>query len=182
MNPVTPAQTPRSTFVSALAWSVIVPAVFMIVAALLQVLIASVVQPADLTLALGADAERIPPMFRFMFAHLQAIAWGFFLFSVATLASAIGLLMRKPWGWWSMIALLVLSIGLNFASLMLESSTLSSMQTLAADLPPELQAGVAQIGTAVSVLTKLLVVAFSVLFAWFIYRLTRPAIRAEFRG
>lgn len=176
------APAPRSVFVTALAWSFIAPAVLMIFVGVLQVLMLMTIAPDSADMLEGARALGLPANFDFLFVHARLIAWGFLGLAVGTLACGIGLLQRKYWGWLATIAMLALSIGLNFAGLTIEvpaaaSPALSGL----GDLPPELAENVNHLMGAVNLLTKVLVFTLSALCAWLIYRLCTAAVRAEFK-
>jgi len=176
------APAPRSVFVTALAWSFIAPAVLMIFVGVLQVLMLMAFAPDGEDMLAGARALGLPAGFDFLFVHARLIAWGFLGLAVATLACGIGLLQRKYWGWLATIAVLVLSIGLNFAGLAIEvPTTASPALSELGDLPPELAQSVGHLMSAVSLLTKVLVFALSAVCAWLIYRLCTAAVRAEFK-
>lgn len=174
------APAPRSVFVTALAWSFIAPAVVMIFVGVLQVFMLMAVAPDSADMIEGARALGLPPGFDFLFVHARLIAWGFLGLAVATLVCGVGLLQRKYWGWLATIAILVLSIGLNFAGFAIEVPASPSVSGLG-DLPPELAQHVGALMSAVNLLAKVLVFTLSALCAWLIYRLCTPAVRAEFK-
>jgi hypothetical protein len=176
------APAPRSVFVTALAWSFIAPAVLMIFVGVLQVLMLMAFAPDGADMLEGARALGLPAGFDFLFIHARLIAWAFLGFAVATLASGVGLLQRKYWGWLATVALLVLSIALNFAGLTIEvPTTASPAMAELGDLPPDLAQNVGHLMSAVNLLTKVLVFTLSALCAWLIYRLCTPKVRAEFK-
>lgn len=150
-----------------------------------------VCQAALITLVMGrgwlqqvltrVHGEEMPPAATWLLTHLPAIGWALAAGSGAFLLVAFGLLKRREWARWGFIAFMVLGALWNFAGVWLTVHVFDWLQTmpLFADLP-EMQAELAQMRW-VSLATSLVTAtAFAALHGWIVWKLSTPAIRAEF--
>jgi hypothetical protein len=103
--------------------------------------------------------------------------------SLATLACAIGLLLRLEWARRVFIALLVLAIVANVAGIWLQQEMLQSLvsNTLKSSPLPPLAADVfGGFVTAARVMAVLVTVGACLMLVWIIRRLMSPSVRQEF--
>lgn len=169
----------RSTFVSVVAWIFIVLSGFGTMMSILQNVMIQVVM-ADPAVR---DAMQTPPMDApafaiFLFSNFQLFFLLFLLVSALTLASSIGLLLRRNWARVAFIGLMALGVVWNLGGLALQLWMFSSMREQFAALPegPDMQPFFIVI-SAVSVLFALV---FSGLFGWIARRLLSAPVAAEF--
>ena len=177
-TPTSPARL--STFVTTLAWFVIVPAVLGGVITTLQNILVWTVMPLDqIALPSGPGTEHMPPFATFMFEHIRAVLAAFWLMTVVLLVSGIGLLRRKEWARLMVIALMGLSIVWNIAGLFFQQSVFSSM-TAMPEVPPEFRAQFEGMASTLWVVSIAMAVGFSAVSGWLIWRLSSAPIKAEF--
>jgi hypothetical protein len=164
----------QSTFVTVLAWMVIVFAGMSTVAGLLQVVLVSFLMPIP---ALSeTDAREMPAMMRVMFANFHWMIYGSTLLSLLGLAAGVGLLKRKEWARIVMIGLLVLAAAGSAAAAIAQQLFVSAFFPEGADTPPDVQSFMLVMRIAAAIFG----LAFVVIHSWLAVRLNSPAIRAEF--
>lgn len=162
------APTQRSTFVTTLAWLTIVPsALGVLVATLQNVLINTVVPMDQMALLTGPEAEHMPAFAVFMLEHMRAMLAAFWLATVVSLASGIGLLRRKEWARLLFIALMGLSILWNIGGLFIQQSVLLSMSGMP-EVPPEFHAQFDDMASTMWIVSITMAVAFSAVSGWLI--------------
>ena len=177
-NPTAPTQ--RSTFVTTLAWLTIVPAALGVLVATLQNVLINTVIPMDqMALLTGPEAEHTPAFAAFMLEHMRAMLAAFWLATVVSLASGIGLLRRKEWARLLFIALMGLSIPWNIGGLFIQQSFLSSMSIMP-EMPPEFHAQFEDMMSSMRIVSIIMAAAFSAVAGWLIWRLSSEPIKAEF--
>lgn len=176
----------RSTFVTVVAWTFIAIAGLTSFIAVLQALMFVFVFPADQfpPVESANGFGDMPVFFQFMSRH---IIWFFAIFwslSVLTLVSAIGLLRRKNWARLVFVALLVVGIAWNLASIWLQEQMMSSFP-----MPPvqdphaaEFEAGFETMMTIMRFAMAAFGIAISLLLAWIVKRLVSRSVRAEFNA
>lgn len=178
LTPTEPAQ--RSTFVTTLAWMVIVPSALGVVISTLQNILIFTVIPVDqMALPSGQGAEHLPAFAVFMFEHIRAVFAVFWLLMVMSLASGIGLLRRKEWARLVFIALMGLNILWNIAGLFVQQSVFSSMSTMP-EAPPEFRAQFESMAKTMWVASIAMAVGFSAVSGWLMWRLASGPVKAEF--
>ena len=168
----------RSLFVTAIAWVFIVLAVLTSMSALVQN--AAV---ASLVPGMQVATERMPLLTGLLIGYLPWVVGTGLVMSLATLASAIGLLMRLDWARRSFIGLLVVAIFANLLGLWLQqevvqsvvSSTLSS-----AAIPQQAMSVFGGFVTAARVMAVLMTLAGCAVLGGIIGRLMSPTVRQEF--
>lgn len=176
--PSSPAQ--RSSFVTVLAWLLIVPSVLGVLISTLQNVMIATVMPMDqMTLPSGPEAEQLPAFVTFVFGHIRALFVVFWLMTVVSLASGIGLLKRREWARLAVMALLALSILWNLGGLYLQHSLMSSM-TATADAPQDFRDQFDSMASTVWMVSLAMALGFSAVSAWLIWRLGSAPIKAEF--
>ncbi|MES2959656.1 MAG: hypothetical protein V4792_15805 [Pseudomonadota bacterium] len=170
----------RSVFVTLTAWAFLLLGTMASVSALLQ----------NATLAswlpglqgLGA-AQPLPLLTGLLIGYLPWVMGAGLAVSLATMASAVGLLMRLEWARRCFIALLGLAITANLLGLWLQYELVRSVvdATLAhAPLPPAAANVFGNFVTASQVMAGVVTFAACALLAWIIRRLMSPSVRQEF--
>ncbi|MGK2900433.1 MAG: hypothetical protein ACSLE9_17405 [Burkholderiaceae bacterium] len=170
----------RSLFVTAIAWVFIVLAAMTSVSALVQNAAVASLMPG---LQVATDRAPLPLLTGLLVGYLPWVVGTGLVMSLATLASAIGLLMRLDWARRSFIGLLVVAIFANLLGLWLQqevvqsvvSSTLSS-----APIPPQALGVFGGFVTAARVMAVLMTLVGCALLGWIIRRLMSPTVRQEF--
>lgn len=178
LTPTTPAQ--RSTFVTTLAWLVIVPSALGVVITTLQNVLVFTVMPLDqMTHPSGPGTEHMPAIAVFMFEHIRAMLALFWLMTLVSLVSGIGLLKRKEWARLMFLALLGLSILWNIAGLFIQQSVFSSM-TAMPEAPPEFRDQFNSVASTIWAVSIAMTVGFSAVSGWMMWRLSTAPVKAEF--
>lgn len=170
----------RSVFVSVTAWVFIVFGVAFCALALIEGAAMTSLLPG---LSLRFDARPLQGLAGLLAAHMPWVAGVMLALSVATLAAAVGLLLRLEWARRAFIALVVLAIVANLAGLWLQQELLQGLidHTLSRSPLPREAAGVfGGFATAARVAAVALSVATCMLLAWIIQRLNTQSVRQEF--
>lgn len=179
-----PAATPqKSTFVSILAWVFIVLSAGATAVSALQSLMLYLLFPrAELkaALAAGLQAQPLPWAARVMVNHFELFIWGFLVVSVVMLVTAIGLLRRWNWARRIFILLMALGIAWNLVGVFLQYWMFYDVP-----MPPDMRGGdfsgaMQAMMLAMRIFTVLVAVVMSTVMGWVMWKLTRPAIAAEF--
>ena len=168
----------RSLFVTAIAWVFIVLAVLTSMSALVQNAAVASLMP-DVQVA----TERMPLLTGLLIGYLPWVVGIGLVMSLATLASAIGLLMRLDWARRSFIGLLVVAIFANLLGLWLQQEVVQSVvsSTLSSSPIPQHAMGVfGGFVTAARVMALLMTLAGCAVLGWIIGRLMSPTVRQEF--
>jgi hypothetical protein len=170
----------KSLFVTVTAWVFIVLAALASVSALLQNAAMASFLPG---LTVVGNVQPLPLLTGLLMGYLPWVVGAGLAVSLATLACAIGLLVRLEWARRIFIALLVLAIAANVAGLWLQQEVLQSLvsNTLArSPLPPLVADVFGGFVTAARVMAVLVTVGACLLMVWIIRRLMSPAVRQEF--
>ena len=170
----------RSLFVTVTAWVFIAMAALASVSALLQNAEIASFLPG---LTVVGNVQPLPLLTGLLMGYLPWVVGAGLAVSLATLACAVGLLLRLEWARRIFIALLVMAIAANVAGLWLQHEVLQSLvsSTLASSPLPPLAAGVfGGFVTAARVMAVLVTLGACALLAWIIRRLMSPAVRQEF--
>ena len=115
------------------------------------------------------------PMMRFMFRHMAAIAAVSLLACLALLTCAIGLLRRRNWGRLGIIGLLALGIAYQLLSMAWVWFMWRDMGAVGFE-PAQFQ----ELMRGMQLISGFVTLVICALFAWLIYKLRTPAVRAEF--
>lgn len=170
----------RSLFVTVTAWVFIVLAALTSLSALLQNAAVASFLPG---LTVVGNVQPLPLLTGLLMGYLPWVVGAGLLVSLATLACAVGLLLRLEWARRIFIALLVLAIAANVAGLWLQHEVMQSLvsSTLASSPLPPLVANVfGGFVTAARVMAVLVTLGACLLLVWVIRRLMSPAVRQEF--
>jgi hypothetical protein len=170
----------RSVFVTSTAWVAIVLAGIASVSALLQNAAVASLAPGW---ALAGQSHALPAVVHWLIGYLPWLMGAGVLVSFATLAAAIGLLVRLNWARRTFIGLLALAIAGHLIGLWLQQEVMQSVvhETLSRTVLPESVMGVfGGFVTAARVMAGLLTLAACALLAWVMRRLMTDAVRREF--
>ena len=168
----------RSIFVTVTAW------VFIVLGALASA--SSLVQQAfvvSLAPSAGAHLPAPPLLAGLLIGYLPWVVGTGLVVSLATLASAIGLLLRLDWARRVFIGLLAFAIVANLLGLWLQHEMVRSVvaDTLSqAPLPPQAIGVFGGFVAAARVMAGVVTLGACGLLAWIIRRLMSPAVRQEF--
>lgn len=181
--------SPRSTFVTVVAWIFIILSGFATVISLLQNLMVRFMPRDMIDSAMQDSTFRVmPPAARFMFSHLQLLVLCALILTALMLAASIGLLQRRNWARLVFIGLLGLGIIYNLAGLVLQQSLMSSMTTQfsldsASSADSTLRSTAQQFDqmmAGIRVVMYVVTIGFVALFGWIIAKLSSRPIREEF--
>jgi hypothetical protein len=170
----------KSLFVTVTAWVFIVLAAMASVSALLQNAAVASFLPG---LTVVGNVQPLPLLTGLLLGYLPWVVGAGLVMSLATLACAVGLLIRLEWARRIFIALLVLAIAANVAGLWLQQEMLQSLvtNTLSRSPLPPLAADVfGGFVTAARVMAVLVTLGACLLLVWIIRRLMSPSVRQEF--
>jgi hypothetical protein len=170
----------RSLFVSITAWVFIVLGAAASALALIQGAATAALLPG---FALGFDGRPLQGLAGLLAAHVPWVAGIALALSIATLAAAVGLLLRLEWARRAFIVVVVLAIVANLAGLWLQQELLQGLieHTLSrAPLPREAAGVFGGFATAARAAALTLSVFTCLLLAWIIGRLNAPSVRQEF--
>jgi hypothetical protein len=171
----------RSTFVTVVAWIFIAFSGFGTLISILQnIMIHTMFNSAEIEHALQAPPPPgMPPFPMFLANNFTLFLAAVLVVSAITLASSIGLLLRKNWARLIFVGLMVFGIVWNLAGLVLQFEMFSSMQESIARPPgaPDMKLYFA----AIAVVSVVFALAFSVLFGWIAKRLLSPGVAVEFK-
>ena len=170
----------QSLFVTFTAWAFIVLAVLASAAAVVQNAAVASLMPG---LQGGAAHAALPAVTGWLVGYLPWVVGTGLVMSLATLASAIGLLMRLDWARRTFIGLLAVAIVANLLGLWLQHEVLQSVvsNTLSSVAIPQQALGVfGGFVTAARVMAVLMTLAGCALLGWIINRLMSARVRREF--
>ena len=170
----------RSFFVTAIAWVFIAFGALASASALLQNANLASLLPA---LQAGTAQGSLPWLGSLLMDYLPWTLGAVLALSLATLASAVGLLFRLDWARRVFIALLIVAIVANVAGLWLQHELVQSVvsATLSSGPFPEQALGVfGGFVTAARVMGALMTLVACLALAWIIRALMSPAVRQEF--
>lgn len=170
----------RSLFVTAIAWMFIVLAALTSASALVQNAAVASLMPG---LQLATERNPLPLLTGLLVGYLPWVVGLGLVMSLATLASAIGMLMRLDWARRTFIGLLVVAIVANLLGLWLQQEVVESVvsNTLSSVAIPAQALGVfGGFVTAARVMAVLMTLGGCALLVWIIRRLMSAAIRQEF--
>jgi type II secretory pathway component PulF len=170
----------RSLFVSVTAWVFIVLGAAASLSTLMQNAALISLLPG---FAPAFEPRALPPLTGLLVAHLQWVAGVGLVLSVATLAAAIGLLLRQEWARRVFIVLAAVAIVGNLLGLWLQQELLQNLidTTLSRSALPREALGVfGGFATAARVAAILASLAACGVLAWIIGRLRSAIVRQEF--
>jgi hypothetical protein len=170
----------RSLFVTATAWVFIILAALASASALVQNAAVASLMPGLLA---ATEREGMPLLTGLLVGYLPWVVGTGLVMSLATLASAIGLLLRLDWARRTFIGLLIVAIVANLLGLWLQQEVVQSVvsSTLSSVAIPQRAMGVfGGFVTAARVMAVLMTLAGCLLMGWIISRLMSAGVRQEF--
>jgi len=170
----------RSLFVTATAWVFIVLALVASSSALVQNAMVASLLPGW---QLSGLQQPLPLLTGLLIAYLPWLVGASLAISLATLASAIGLLLRLEWARRAFIGLLVLAIVGNLLGLWFQHEVVQSVVETTLRRTPLPQQALGVFGgfvTAARVMGLLMTLVACALLVWIIRRLMSAPIRQEF--
>jgi len=170
----------RSLFVTMTAWVFIVLAIIASASALVQNAMVASLLPAW---QLSGMHQPLPLLTGLLIAYLPWFVGAGLVVSLATLASAIGLLLRLDWARRVFIGLLVLAIVANLLGLWFQHEVVQSVVDTTLSRAPLPQQALGVFGgfvTAARVMAVTMTLAACGLLVWIIRRLMSTAVRQEF--
>jgi hypothetical protein len=170
----------RSLFVTYIAWLFIVLAVLSSVSALVQNAAVASLMPGWL---MAGERQALPLLTGLLIGYLPWVVGAGLVISLATLASAIGLLLRLDWARRSFIGLLAVAVVANLLGLWLQQEVVQSVvhNTLSQTVVPQQMLGVfGGFVTAARVMALLVTLGACALLVWIIRRLMSDRVREEF--
>ncbi len=168
----------RSLFVTATAWVFIILAALTSASALVQNAAVASLMPG-----LQVATARTPLLTGLLVGYLPWVVGTGLVMSLATLASAIGLLMRLDWARRTFIGLLVVAIFANLLGLWLQQEVVQSVVSSTLSSAPIPQQALSVFGgfvTAARVMAVLMTLVGCSLLGWIIRRLMSAGVRQEF--
>ena len=132
---------------------------------------------------LAGEKQGLPLLTGWLIGYLPWVVGAGLVISFATLASAIGLLLRLDWARRSFIGLLALAIVVNLLGLWLQQEVVQSVvhNTLSRTVVPAQVLGVfGGFVTAARVMAVAMTLAACAMLAWIIRRLMSDSVRQEF--
>ena len=171
--PITIAVGARSLFVTATAWVFILLGMMACLSALVQNAMLASLLPVPVNSGVMG----------LLMDYLPWVVGTWLVISLATLASAIGLLLRLDWARRTFITLLAVAIVANLLGLWLQQEMMQSVvsSTLGnVALPPQALGVFGGFVTAVRVMAVGVTLGACALLGWIIRRLMSPSVRQEF--
>ena len=170
----------RSLFVTATAWVFIILAALASVSALVQNAAVASLMPG---LLLATERNPLPRLTGLLIGYLPWVVGTGLVMSLATLASAIGLLLRLDWARRTFIGLLIIAIVANLMGLWLQQEVVQSVvsNTLSSvSIPQQAMSVFGGFVTAARVMAVLMTLVGCALLGWIIRRLMSAVVRQEF--
>jgi hypothetical protein len=170
----------RSLFVTTTAWVFIVLAALASAVAVVQNAAVASLMPG---LALAGSGRPLPGLTGLLIGYLPWVVGTGLVMSLATLASAIGLLMRLDWARRTFIGLLAVAIVMNLLGLWLQQEVVQSVVHNTLDrvtLSAQVLDVFGGFVTAARVMAVLMTLVACAVLAWIIRRLMSEAVRQEF--
>jgi hypothetical protein len=171
----------RSLFVTVTAWVFIILGATATASALVQNAIVASLLPATMTAAM--PSQPLPLLTGLLVGYLPWVVGFGLAMSVATLASAVGLLLRLDWARRAFIGLLVVAIGFNLLGLWLQHEVVQSVMqaTLTrSPLSPQVADVLGGFVMAARTMAVVMTLGACVLLGWIIRQLMSPLVRQEF--
>ncbi len=178
---------PGASFVTVLAWVSLVAGGLGVMYSVVQLLTGLFVPDFQMQMLnpTGAALPPLPPMMHWIYANTVSLALGSLLMSAALVAVARGLLHRREWARLGFIALLVLGtlwqLGMVWMVPQIIEGTLAVQMAV---LPPgeldELGGFMESMTTMFTVVAAVVVLVFTALHAWIVWKLYTAEVRAEF--
>jgi hypothetical protein len=170
----------RSRFVTSTAWVFILLAGLASACALVQNAAVASLMP-DLLVA--SERSPLPLLTGLLIGYLPWVVGAGLMMSLATLASAVGLLLRLDWARRTLIGLLMVAIVANLMGLWVQQEVVQSVvsNTLnSVAIPPRAMGVFGGFVTAARVMAVLMTLVGCGLLGWIVSRLMSAGVRQEF--
>ena len=170
----------RSLFVTTTAWVFIILAGLASASALVQNAAVASLMPS---LAMAGEKHPLPLLTGWLIGYLPWVVGTGLVMSLATLASAIGLLLRLNWARRAFIGVLAVAIVANLLGLWLQQEVVQSVvnNTLShSAVPAQVLDVFGGFVTAARVMALLMTLVACAMLAWIIRRLMSETVRQEF--
>jgi hypothetical protein len=170
----------RSLLVTLTAWVFIVLGALASASALVQNAVVASLVPG---MHVSGDTQPLPLLTGWLIGYLPWVVGAGLVMSLATLASAIGLLVRLDWARRVFIGVLTLAIVANLAGLWLQQEMVQSVVSATltrAPIPPQALGVFGGFVTAARVMAILFTLGACTILAWIIRSLMSPRVRQEF--
>lgn len=170
----------RSLLVTLTAWVFIVLGVLASASALVQNAVVASLVPG---MHVSGDTQPLPLLTGWLIGYLPWVVGAGLAMSLATLASAIGLLVRLDWARRVFIGVLTLAIVANLAGLWLQQEVVQSVVSATltrAPIPPQALGVFGGFVTAARVMAIVFTLGACTMLAWIIRSLMSPRVRQEF--
>lgn len=180
MSAPSPARAGAS-FIGLTAWSLLALGVVAGLLALLQGMLAWFLEMTGITEQVLSDPllAQLPASLVWILRHLFGLSIAILLLSVLTVAAGIGLLRRRDWARRLSIALMALGVFGNLAGVFWQARLLAELRNRAASLPPPLDSLIVAHYWSSQISSALFGLVFAVGFAWTVWRLMQPDVRAD---
>lgn len=164
----------QSTFVTVVAWLVLIFSAMSTLAGLMQSVMIAMVEPFPPISP--EEAKTMPGFLVLAFNNFRAFVWGTTAAYAVTFAAAIGVLRRKEWG--RQVLMVIFSIAAVGSAAMAVVMQVMMSETFqgAGDAPPDARAMM----VAMRVFAVVFAIVFVAAFGWLAYKFSTPAVRAEF--
>ena len=170
----------RSLFVTTTAWIFIVLAALASASALVQNAAVTSLLPG---LQAGDNPHSLPLLTGWLVGYLPWVVGTGLVVSFATLASAIGLLLRLDWARRVFIGMLLLAIVANLVGMWLQQEVVQEVVSSAlggAPIPAQVLGVFGGFVTAARVMAIVMTLVACTMLAWIIRRLMSASVRQEF--
>ena len=170
----------RSLLVTLTAWVFIVLGALASASALVQNAVVASLGPG---MHVSGDTQPLPLLTGWLMGYLPWVVGAGLVMSLATLASAIGLLLRLDWARRVFIGVLTLAIVANLAGLWLQQEMVQSVVSATltrAPIPPQALGVFGGFVTAARVMAIVFTLGACTMLAWIIRSLMSPRVRQEF--
>jgi lysylphosphatidylglycerol synthetase-like protein (DUF2156 family) len=170
----------RSTFITVLAWLLIVGAGLGVFMTSVQVVVIVLLAPNDL---FPADKSiELPMPASFLAAYPFLIFGVFWASAVAALAAGVGLLRRKNWARLVFLGLLCLAVMWNLGSIWIAHSMLGHFSTAPAGASDSFAREFETAAAAMRIAATLFSLVVTAVCCWLAWRLLSKQVRAEFKS
>lgn len=173
-----PTSSPRSTFVTVVAWIFTVLGGFATLIAILQNVMITVMFPQE-AMSEAANVQDAPVFAKFLMAHPQVFFGAFLVASAVTFISAVGLLKRQNWARLIFVAILALGIVWNLGGLALMFFALPPMPPVPRNAPANFPEGFDTMWKLMMGFSVAIALVFAGLFGWIIKRVCLPKLNVN---
>ena len=170
---------PPSAFVTVLAWILIVlTGLSSLMLVFQNIMVHTLLADPEMRAVMTEMPQGVPgqPMLKFMMGHMRTIAAVSLVLCLMAFSCAIALLQRRNWGRQAIIGFLALGIVYQLLSLGFAWFMWRDMGATVGFDHAQFQ----ELLHSMQLVSSFFTLATSALFAWLIYKLRSPAVRAEF--